>query len=520
MMRKRPFVWIFLLFGAGIFLQVVARWPAGILLGLIFVFYGAACYPFRRSWIGPLLFALCLIGLGGFYSWAMRKFPVDHIHYYRRLFYGRDVAAAGTIVSEVRVKPGLNGEKTVFILDLHELDCRGHRRRVSGRVQVNLYQSRALKYGERIVLQGKLHRPYEFSRTSKFSYRRYLAQKGIYWVFSVGKYKPVIVLSGSGGNPIFSAALRLRQRLESDFNRYLTPKEAGLMQAIILGERSRIPDPVYALFKKTGTAHVLAISGLHVGIVAGLFFLFLKMFPVSRRVQIILTIFLLAGYALLTGGRPSVVRATVMASVFLFSFVLERETDSLNSLCLAGFVLLLINPMNFLDIGFQLSFTSVFAIILLYPVIWECWQNLPLNGNHKIWRFIFQALSGSLAAWLGVAGLIAYYFDIVTPVTVFANILIIPMISMIVALGLGLLAVGYFAPLAGCFAVCIKIVLNLMVAQIFMLEKIPGAYWSFPHFPIWISCMYYLILVLGYGLMAYYQKSTQARSAVSPIDNP
>ncbi len=475
-MRRRPLVWIFCSFAAGIILQAAAHWPPGFWLVFISVCLAGAVYSSRHPAMGPVLFGLCLIGLGAFTSWSYRKFPADHIYYYRDVFYGRDVMLAGTIDSEVKSKVGGNSRKMVFDLSPDALDCQGQRLGVSGRVLVNLYQRRPLKYGDRIILEGRLHRPYEFSALRRFSYRRYLRQKGIYWIFSVGKRKKVTVLARGKGCFLFSVALRLRRRLEECFGRYLSDREAAVMQAVILGNRSRVPDWLYALFKKTGTAHVLAISGLHVGIVAGLFFLFFRIFPLGRRVQIMLTVLLLAGYALLTGGRPSVVRAAIMASVVLLGFVLERETDSLNSLCLAGFILLLINPLNIFDIGFRLSFTSVFAIILLYPVILGYLQKWPPAQRNHFFRFICQALSGSLAAWLGVAGWIAYYFRIITPVTVFANILIIPLIAVSVALGFGLLAFNGSALLGGCFAACIKIILNLMVALIYFIEKIPGAY--------------------------------------------
>jgi len=476
MMRKRPFFWIMLLFATGILVQVVIRLPIIVSSLAVLVCLAGAWRFSRQPFMGSVFYAICLVALGGLYGWSFRKFPADHIHYQRDLVYGRDITVAGMIVSGVRMNKGWGGTKTVFSLDLHELQCQGMRMKTSGKVRVNLYQPRGLEYGDLIILEGKLHRPYEFSSLKKFSYRRYLAQRGIYWILSVAKHKVVKVMAKDQGHCIVSAGLRLRKRLEECFSRHLTEKEAGLMQAIILGDRSCIPGNIYDLFKKTGTAHVLAISGLHVGIVAALFFMFLKILPLNRKIQILLTIILLSGYAVMTGARPSVVRATIMAAVFLLSFVLERETDSLNSLSLAGFILLLMNPMSLFDIGFQLSFASVCAIILLCPVVWRFFQRFPVIVNNKMLKFICQALSASLAAWVGVSGFIAYYFGIITPVTILANILVIPLISAIVALGFGLLVSGYFPCLAGCFAVCIKILLNLILATVYMIERIPGAY--------------------------------------------
>ena len=113
--------------------------------------------------------------------------------------------------------------------------------------------------------------------------------------------------------------------------------------------------------------HILAISGFNVGIVAYVIFLFLKIFPLGRRGHYILTILILIVYAVLTGGQPPVVRATIMAVVFLAGFILEREPESINTLSCAALFILLVNPVNLFDVGFQLSFVSVLAIIVFYP---------------------------------------------------------------------------------------------------------------------------------------------------------
>jgi len=154
--------------------------------------------------------------------------------------------------------------------------------------------------------------------------------------------------------------------------------------------------------------------------------------------------------------------------------------------------------MNIFDIGFQLSFVSVFAIILMYPLIWGRLQELMPRGKSKLHKFLGQSLAASLAAWLGVAGLVAYYFDIITPVTILANLLVVPLITVIVGLGFGLLVFSPMWPfMSECFAVCVKLAVNLMVFSIFVLDKIPGGCFQFDYFSLWMAVTYYFMLAGG-----------------------
>ena len=255
------------------------------------------------------------------------------------------------------------------------------------------------------------------------------------------------------------------------------------MQALLLGDRYNIPASIEELFQYSGVVHILAISGFNISIVAGLIFIFLKLLPIPRKGQYLLTIGLVILYAFMTGGRPSVVRAAIMATVFLAGFVVERETETLNNLALAAGIILLMNPSNLFDVGFQLSFLSVFAIISLYPRLMEICDHWVPENKSRLLRYIFQSLAVSLAASWGVSGLIAYYFHIVTPIALWTNLIVIPLVSVITALGLGLLLMGVVLPAAAfMFAACIKVLLNLMVGVVFLSVQtsvpiLPDLFW-------------------------------------------
>ena len=189
-----------------------------------------------------------------------------------------------------------------------------------------------------------------------------------------------------------------------------------------------------------------------------------------------------------------------MAVIFLLSFLIERETEPLNSLALAAMIILAMNPLDLFDVGFQLSFISVFFIVQFTPALFR-WilRRWPDSDTiiSKVRLFIFQSLAVSLVACLGVAGLIAYYFHIVTPITVLANLLIIPLTSLNTALGLGLIGVGLIFPsMVGIFTSCIDLTLNLMIAVVYGLSRVPGAYFMLPDMTVVQVIFYYGVILL------------------------
>jgi competence protein ComEC len=226
-------------------------------------------------------------------------------------------------------------------------------------------------------------------------------------------------------------------------------------------------------------------------------FLFLNLFPIGRRWQMSLTIMIIAFYSFMAGGNSPVVRAAVTGTVFLLGYLFEREQDMLNSLAFAALCILLFLPNQIFDVGFQLSFGSVLAIILLTPLIMRPMDRVRVISENRLLRAIMESLAVSLAAMIGVSGMIAYYFQIVTPVAIIANLPVIPLVGLVTAIGGGLLVFGLLAPpLAPLFAVCAKVTLNLMVLILYVFGLIPGGNFYVPMISL-SQVMVYYVVVLG-----------------------
>lgn len=422
------------------------------------------------------------------YSLGRAYLADDRIVKHAGEILGERVTVEGVVISAPEIRRTRYGEKTVFDLRVTSLASRD----VKAKVLCRIYRREDLRYGGRVRFDAKLQRPYDFS--PQFSYREYLRRRGVYWIANVRKADAVTVVEKSR-NP-FAFIFDLREKAAAVFEHYLPPEEAGIMQAMVLGIRTDVPENTRTVFERTGTSHILAISGLHVGIVTAMAWIFLKMFSLGHRMTLAVTILFLLFYMVLTGMRPSVVRAAVMGTVVLTGFLLEREAVSFRSLLLAGMILFLINPLTVFDVGFQLSFASVGAIMLFYPL---CWRRLEAAGwlQHPAPKWIAQSVVISGAAWAGAAGLIAYYFGIVTPLSLLANLVAVPAAGVIVGLGFMLLLSGWWNWAAGLTALTMKLVLNITAAVIYGISALPGAYTPVTEIPLWAVILYYAALLMG-----------------------
>lgn len=371
MMVKLPFLWVALFFMMGIFIHS-AGYGSVNHIAVISVGAVLGAYVYRRKKrVFVVLLAFAFILLGWLCTYSRWLFAQDHIYFQHEKVNFAQISLRGVVDGSVRRSETGYTQRLSFVLNLREVKDTDGWRKVSGKVVVNLFQDLDLDYGDDLVLTGKLHRPFEFSRGKKFSYRSYLKRQGIYYVLSVKKNSWVEVLRAHQGNWLLSKLYQWRRVVSRIPAKHLNVAHSSLVQAMLLGERLHIPAALNDVFAKTGTTHILAISGFNVGIVVAVLFLLLRMLPLSAMMTYVLTTGFVIFYVLLTGASPSVVRAGIMAVVFLTSFVIERETYSINTLAFAAFLILWLDPQNIFDVGFQLSFISVLAILLFIPVLWR-----------------------------------------------------------------------------------------------------------------------------------------------------
>ncbi|MBL7068544.1 MAG: ComEC/Rec2 family competence protein [Candidatus Omnitrophica bacterium] len=473
------------------------RFPLGI-AALAFIagiftarhFYGI---PFFIFWAFSLLsLMVCIISfsqkkrflifliasilfLGGAYFKKSMILPYNHVSNFTSQ-KGRALYIEGIISSDPVVKKGRTG----FTLDARRLIRDDETIEICGKVIVKVFDKKDLLYGDRVLLWGKIYRVPYFKITKNLSYRAHLENKGIYSVLSVSGDSVVKMLERRRGNPFVGFCFSVRRRIKEMIYANMEPVSAGILSAIILGERSNIPEELRKILVQTGTVHIIAISGLHVGLVSFIILMVFKMLRLPRRLSYIFTCVILAAYCVLTGGRMPVVRVTIMVTTFFLGYVIMRQTNIYNVLSLAALLVLVFNPRQLFNISFQLSFVSVISIIYLSPKIKSLFEKLTFPSKdirRPYVHHIFALFSGSLAAWLGLSPLIAYYFRIISFIAILANMIVVPYLSIVIGSGLVFVAAGFiYPPLQHIFASGCEAVIMVLIKLVSIMVKIPGAY--------------------------------------------
>lgn len=294
------------------------------------------------------------------------------------------------------------------------------------KIILNVTGNKELSIGETIYFNGELKLPKENTNPRLFNYRLNLKTEKIYTSMSLREHSITEVDSDN-------IALRYRVKskftgmVENTFNQYLSEKNSSLLSSIFLGKSSYLSSEDIDLYREMGLAHLLAVSGLHIGIISGFISFVLSNLGVKKRINIVITLSTIWIYGYLIGFPPSILRSGIMFTILYYSQLIHEPYDSVNALSLAMFILLLLNPYYLFNLGFQLSFAATFSIIILAPRI-----------NRRFYPYrnkLVQSLVSILGVQIGLLPFQAYYFNNINPLSIVANLFIIPIISFALILG-------------------------------------------------------------------------------------
>ena len=266
----------------------------------------------------------------------------------------------------------------------------------------------SLSYGDYFYVYGKPNRVKAPSNPGEFDYKRFLERKGIYHQLYLASDR-WIEIDKQKENPIYRFALNCRAYLLDILQeKGLKGAEYAVASAILLGYSDKIDAKLLQEYSGAGAMHILCVSGLHVGIVYVVFSMllfFLGKTDRSRFLKSMLLILLIWSYAVLTGLSPSVMRASAMFSLVAIGQNMRRDTNIFNTLSASAFILMLIDPLIILNLGFQLSYSAVLGIVLLQPPIYRIFT-IKSKILDKIWTII----AVSIAAQIGTLPITLYYF--------------------------------------------------------------------------------------------------------------
>jgi len=336
-----------------------------------------------------------------------------------------------------------------------------------GDVFIRVIDDGELPVGMPLLVKGRLVRIND-PRRRKFSNVSYRYLMFADYVYAQSNAHP------KTGPRLYRLVSYIKSGIKKIFNGRVSKISSAVLQAMVLGDKADIPKCVYDAMIKTGTIHILVVSGFNTGLVAFIILLSLKILCVNRRLRALISFITLFLYCLIAGCSTPVIRAAIMTMFFLFSFLVKREAGGRQALCLSAFFILVFKANQLYDIGFQLSFISVASLVFLYPKM----KGPVLSGfwRHRLFSVAIDSFKVSLSAWLGTAAVIAFYFRTFSPITVIANIFIVPLAALISLLGFGLIIMEIFMPfLAGHFALSIEPAVSLLLKLNAFFLKIPFA---------------------------------------------
>ena len=444
---QRPALFIAVCFVIGILLgHRVAVSPVLFALGAMAVIAtGYALYRIRGA-AAPSLRVFMVLGLvfaGAFwYAVQVRVVPANDI---RRFCDQRQRhVLAGTIVRS----PDARDRFTLVTVDVDAISlgvvgwaswespgmstATDRAAPVSGRLQVRLTSGiDPGRYGDRVLVSGRLRSPQPARNPGGFDARTYYASRGVHALMSVRDARSYrVTLRNTSFTWQTGVIDPLRNSIDRSIDRTMRGDSAALLKGILLGARRQLPEDLLQTFRTIGLAHILAVSGLHVGLITLVIYTLLSVLRLPRNIVVAGTLGVLVLYAFITNLTPSVIRATIMAALFLAGRQLDRQTDTVNILAVAAVAILLIWPSALFDLSFQLSFLATYAIITGYPRMKEL---LPerISRSEKWWaRWLRDGLLVSVAAQFGALPVVAGTFYQVSWMSAVANLFIGPLVFL------------------------------------------------------------------------------------------
>ncbi len=346
-------------------------------------------------------------------------------------------------------------------------------------------------YGEQFIVRSNIQDIRSPRVPGSFDFQQYMAHKNVHQQLFMrsGEVKPT---GEKIQNFFIVATIKLRQRLVLHIDDIVRrPTSNAMVKALVLGDRSGLDRELVQQYANIGVVHVLAVSGLHVGGIYLLITMVLQLlgFRNYRPVSTVSIILLLWGYAFITGLSPSVCRASLMFSLYGIGRLMSRKVDVLNIWAVSGFTLLIINPLQLFQVGFQLSFLAVLGIILFYEPIHKLLQPRS-HVTRKIWSLTVV----STVAQLSTFPVVLYYFHQVSLIFLLSNLVIVPLITLLFYANIMVLVLSALFQFASGFVVILDTLIEWITYASRFMDRIPYAYLTDLHIgPVQLVCLFGLV---------------------------
>jgi len=401
----------------------------GVLLLLFTISYFVAKNQFIKTiWFGMIGYTIMICI--GILNVSIHNPLNNSTHYSNLINQKNDSTKLITLKIREVLKSSIYDDK--YIVDLIKINDL----QVSGKSILNIKKdslNNTLKVDDVYIIKTTLRDVNPPLNPGQFNYKNYLEKQYIYHQLFVTK--EMLFDLKKSHQTVFGIANKIREHINFKLIKYsFKPDELAIINAILLGQRQNISEDVYTSYRNAGAIHILAISGLHIGIILIMLSSIFK--PLERLrygiyIKTILIVLILWSFAIIAGLSASVTRAVSMFSIVAIGMHLKRPTNIYNTLAISIFILLLFKPLFLFDVGFQLSYLAVFGIVSINPTLDNLWKP-------KYWLFkkLWQTLTVTLSAQIGILPISLFYFHQFPGLFFLTNLLIIPLLGIILGFGI------------------------------------------------------------------------------------
>jgi competence protein ComEC len=499
--KRAPFIRLVIPLIAGIVLQLYGSWSLSSLLqmtGFTIVCLCLYCYlplsfRFLYGWIQGVLLYL-LIGCCG----ALLLYQSDIRR--QKSYFGTIINDSSRLV--LRIEESLEEKPHSWKTTATITGILSGNRWQPAKGMVLLYFAKDstppdLQYGHQLLLANRLQPVSRSGNPGVFDYRQYCAYQQIYYQAYLQR-KDWYRLPEQQGNVFMQLVLHCRHYCLAILKKYIgNGPEGGMAQALLIGYRQELDKTMVQTYTNTGIVHIIAISGMHVGLIYISLVWLLQWLPINtatRLIKAMLLILLLWSFAFLTGGAAAVLRAVVtFTALAIGKFLLERDSSSYNTLAASAFLLLCYNPHFITDVGFVLSYLAVLGILLFYKPIYDAWS-VKNQWLDKLWKIV--ALS--LAAQILTLPACLFYFHQFPNYFLLANIVAVPLSSLIIYGEILLLLFAGIPGVAVYLGIGVKYLIVLMNTWVAWLNELPYGLVENIHINSYQTiCMYLFLAALA-----------------------
>jgi competence protein ComEC len=478
--NKAPFIRLLIALATGIILQWYAQLPLDYLMvifatSLAFVFFYSLTSIRKRYQLGVANgIAVCLLfaSAGGLLVWTndIRNDQEWVGHHLKKKNF------ISVLVEEPLVEKA-NSYKA--LASLQSLNDSGLGYAVNGKVILYFKKDSAppsLQYGSRIVFKKPLQEIKNAGNPASFDYKTYCLFQGITHQVFLAK-EDYVILPGSNQNSFRNFIYRTRVWVVSTLRKYISgDKEQGLAEALLIGYKDDLDKNLVQAYSNTGVVHIIAISGLHLGLIYWLLLFLTKPFTRNKKLvwlRLLLIISSLWLFSILAGAQPSVLRSALMFTLIAAGEVVLRKTNIFNTLAFSALALLCINPFWLWDVGFQLSYSAVLSIVLFFQPVYH-W----FDFKNKIIDFLWKLTAVTIAAQILTLPISIYHFHQMPLLFLFTNFVAVPLSSIILFGEILLCASFFLTPLATLIGSILKELIYWMNSYVEQLDSLPFAVWD------------------------------------------